>query len=75
MSHGKDPAAQFGTRIDEIADAIGISTEELYAATAPPIVREALVLLNVYSKIGGTQARKRVLSTARRELARSQPNN
>lgn len=59
-------------RLREIADALGISPDQLRAGRASPFVDGALDLMRLYAAISDLQGRQRVLNIARREAERSE---
>lgn len=71
MTKPRGDAAQFGARLREIADTLGIPVSHFYDEQAPPLAGEVLALIRVYAAISDVQGRQRVLSFARREAKRS----
>jgi hypothetical protein len=72
MSSPSSPPAPPHTRLQEIADALGISPDQLRAGQASPFVDGALDLVRLYATISDLQGRQRVLNIARREAERSE---
>ena len=63
---------QLGTRLQEIADALGMPVSWLYEGRVPPFANEAFDLLRLYAAIADEQGRRRVMSLAQREAERCQ---
>lgn len=65
------PSEPTHARLQEIADALGISPDQFRAGRASPFVDGALDLMRLYAAISDLQGRQRVLNIARREAERS----
>jgi len=63
---------QLGTRLQEIADALGIPVSWLHEERVPPFANEAFDLLRLYAAITDGQGRQRVMTLAQREAERCQ---
>ena len=72
MAKPFNSVAQFGARLKQIADALGIPVSQLYGERDPLPVGDALELLRLYATIDDVQGRQRLMNAARQEAARCQ---
>lgn len=73
MAQPNDPARQFGSRLQEIADALGVPLSHFFDETPPPPLGEVLDLIRAYAAITDPNGRQWVMSVALMEAARCQP--
>ena len=72
MAQPSGSAAQFGARLKQIADALGIPVSQFYGERDPPPVGDVFELIRLYAAIDDVQGRQRLMNVARREVARCQ---
>lgn len=72
MAKEAGDAAQFGARLQEIADALGLPISWFHEGQAPPFATETFDLIRLYAAITDAQGRQRVMNLAQREVARCQ---
>ena len=72
MAPSDDPARQFGDRLQEIADALGVPISHFFDERPPPPLGEILDLIRAYAAITDPTGRRWVMNLVLMEAARCQ---
>lgn len=72
MASIANPATEFGARLREMADALGIEVNQFYIEHADPSLNDLLTVIRAYAAISDMPGKQRLLTVARREAMRCQ---